>query len=328
MNKNKDLIASYDEVAKELLSHKQFLAIIMKHCVYEFKDYEVKDIIPCIENDIETGSAKVEEGLSNNKIKGNNTESAVLNEGKVFYDIIFHARTSDEESIEVIINIEIQRNYHPGYDLVSRAIYYCSRMISSQAQREFSLSRSEYDKIKKVYSIWICVNVPEELENTISTYKYNHTFISCDSNGKTKDKDSVKGRYDLAEIDIIRLGKDLNSGNELQRFLKVLLSSGLSKEERKEILVDDYQIEFNEKTEEDVNTMCNLGEGLWEEAEAKGKAEGKEEGLVQGKEEERKKNISCLAEYIMSSEGLSREDAENKARDIFSNNANNGALVM
>ena len=74
--------------------------------------------------------------------------------------------------------------------------------------------------------------------------------------------------------------------------------------------------------------MCDLGEGLWEEAEAKGKAEGKEEGLVQGKEEERKKNISCLAEYIMSSEGLSREDAENKARDIFSNNANNGALVM
>ena len=73
--------------------------------------------------------------------------------------------------------------------------------------------------------------------------------------------------------------------------------------------------------------MCNLGEGLWEKAEAKGRIEGKEEGLAKGEEKERKKNISCFAEYIMSNEGLSREDAEKKARDIISN-TNNSAFVM
>ena len=51
--------ARYDDAVKTILSDKRCLAYIMKYSVQEFKDYEVNDIIPCIENDIETGSRNV-----------------------------------------------------------------------------------------------------------------------------------------------------------------------------------------------------------------------------------------------------------------------------
>ncbi|MBQ4521989.1 MAG: hypothetical protein IJA10_03445 [Lachnospiraceae bacterium] len=38
-------------------------------------------------------------------------------------------------------------------------VYYLSRMISSQKNREFT--GDDYQNIKKVYSIWICMNVDE-----------------------------------------------------------------------------------------------------------------------------------------------------------------------
>ena len=315
--------ARYDDAVKTILSDKRCLAYIMKYSVQEFKDYEVNDIIPCIENDIETGSRNVEEGLSNAKITGDNSENVVLNEGKVFYDIIFHAKTNDEESIEVIINIEVQNNYYLRYDIISRAIYYCSRMISSQAQREFSLSRSEYDKIKKVYSIWICMDVPDYISNSITTYKMYPELLYLDESVR-RIKDFNYGRYNLQEIVIINLGKGSDSGNILQQFLKTLLSDELSRKDKIDRLKNDYGFELNNDINKELNTMCNLSDGI----ERKGIAKGLEQGIVQGKEEERKNNISCFAEYIMSSEGLSREEAEKKARDIISNNANNSALAM
>ena len=41
-------------------------------------------------------------------------------------------------------------------------------MISSQYGVEFT--ESHYDKIKKVYSTWICMNPPENRKNTINRY--------------------------------------------------------------------------------------------------------------------------------------------------------------
>ena len=108
----------------------------------------------------------------------------------------------------------------------------------------------------------------------------------------------------------------MNSGNELQRFLKVLLTRTLTGEEKERRLVDDFRIEMNNHTKQEVNKMTNLSEGIWEE------------GLAQGKEEERKNNISCFANYIMANEGLNREEAEAKARDIFSNTNKDNSLVM
>ena len=49
------------------------------------------------------------------------------------------------------MNVEAQKDYHPGYDLVTRGIFYVARMISAQMDVEFTAD--DYDGIKKVYSI-------------------------------------------------------------------------------------------------------------------------------------------------------------------------------
>lgn len=81
----------------------------------------------------------------------------------MFYDVRFDAiapksadSTEQEEVIRLIINVEAQTKFKPGYPLTKRAIYYCSRMISVQHGPIFT--KSEYGKIRKVYSIWIVLS--------------------------------------------------------------------------------------------------------------------------------------------------------------------------
>ena len=61
-----------------------------------------------------------------------------------------------------------ENDFYPGYPIIKRALYYCSRMNSSQYGSEFT--ETHYEKIRKVYSIWICPNPPKKRENTITRY--------------------------------------------------------------------------------------------------------------------------------------------------------------
>lgn len=75
-----------------------------------------------------------------------------ITEGKSTYDVRFIALLPESfESTYMIVNIEAQKKYNPGYPIVTRGIFYHSRMISSQYEREFTAPH--YEKIKKVYSI-------------------------------------------------------------------------------------------------------------------------------------------------------------------------------
>ena len=60
---------------------------------------------------------------------------------------------------QIIVNVEAQKAEPSSYDILNRAIFYVSRMISSQKGRDFV--KSNYNDIKRVYSIWICMNVDE-----------------------------------------------------------------------------------------------------------------------------------------------------------------------
>ena len=84
-------------------------------------------------------------------ITGSDTSDKVIGEGEVTYDVRFYAVTPDEKCIKLLLNVEAQKDYHPGYDLVTRGIFYTARMISSQLDTEFTAD--DYDGIKKVYSI-------------------------------------------------------------------------------------------------------------------------------------------------------------------------------
>ena len=47
------------------------------------------------------------------------------------YDIKFKVKLPTQEEAELIINLESQNKYRPGYTLEKRGIYYLSRLISS-----------------------------------------------------------------------------------------------------------------------------------------------------------------------------------------------------
>lgn len=66
---------------------------------------------------------------------------------------------------QIIINVEAQKDEPSKYDIFNRAVFYVSRLISSQKERDFK--NSDYDNIKKVYSIWVCMNISENCMNYI-----------------------------------------------------------------------------------------------------------------------------------------------------------------
>ena len=109
-----------------------------------------------------------------------------MNEGIVRYDIMFRAiLPQGQEKIELIINIEAQKDFYPGYPLIKRGIYYGCRMISSQYGTIFT--NSHYEKIQKVYSIWICFNPPEKRKNSINIYSVKEKSVV----GKVKEKEKI-----------------------------------------------------------------------------------------------------------------------------------------
>lgn len=149
MPKDKSEI-TYDESVKKFLSQKIILAHILVNAVKEFKGYEVEDVVSMIEGNPEVSSVEVHPKFSsiNDMVIGTNTEDVSGIEGKIYYDVKFEVYVPlKNEKIKLIIDVEAQNKYNPGYDIVTRGIYYCARMISSQKGTEFT--KSNYGNIKK-----------------------------------------------------------------------------------------------------------------------------------------------------------------------------------
>ena len=83
------------------------------------------------------------------------------------------------------------------------------------------------------------------------------------------------GNKELFNIVMIGLSKELPEYREetsLHRLLGALLSATLKTERKLDIIKTEYNIPIESKLREDVDTMCNLSQGIWETAEAAGRA--------------------------------------------------------
>lgn len=155
-----DRDAQYDNSAKRLIAHKIILARILVKTVEEFKGMDPLEVATLIEELPYISAVPVEPGLTNavhfqngQRLVGFNTENQELNEGLVRFDSVFYVRMKDGLS-QIIINVEAQKDEPSEYEILNRAVFYVSRLISSQKERDFE--NSSYDDIKCVYSIWIC----------------------------------------------------------------------------------------------------------------------------------------------------------------------------
>ena len=235
--------AQYDEHAKQLLAQKHILANILVKTIDEFKGMKANDVVKYIEGEPYIGKVPVEPGNTNTsennntKIVGLNTENSETNEGMIRFDIVFYVRipskdNTDNELSQVIVNIEAQKDEPTKYQILNRAIFYISRLISSQKQRDFV--NMNYDDIKKVYSIWVCMGMKE---NTMC-----HIHLTKDDLIGYHD---WQGNLDLLNIIMIGISDILPEHDniyEMHRLLSALFSEKLSAAEKIDIINNEYDI--------------------------------------------------------------------------------------
>ena len=258
--------AQYDTRVKRLLAQKSILAHILVKTIDEFKGMKPEDVVKYIEGEPSISVVPVEPGLANmektdaagQRIVGLNTENAEINEGLVRFDIIFYVRMKNGLS-QIIVNIEAQKDEQTEYKILNRAIFYVSRLISSQKERDFV--NTNYDDIKQVFSIWICMNMDD---NSLS-----HIHLTKDELLKPCN---WKGNLDLLNIVLIGITNEIPEHDkkyEMHRLIGALLSSELKEQEKLDIIEHEYNIPTSQEFREDVRIMCNLSTGIEERATEK-----------------------------------------------------------
>ena len=264
--------AQYDIRVKRLLAQKIILARILVKTVDEFKGMKPEDVVKYIEGEPSISVVPVEPGLANmektdatgQRIVGLNTENAEINEGLVRFDIIFYVRMPSVDDTknglsQIIVNIEAQKDEPTEYKILNRAIFYVSRLISSQKERDFV--NTNYDDIKQVFSIWICMNMDD---NSLS-----HIHLTKDEMLKPCN---WKGNLDLLNIVLIGITNEISEHDEkyeMHRLIGALLSSELKEQEKLDIIEHEYNIPISQEFREDVRIMCNLSTGIEERATEK-----------------------------------------------------------
>ena len=141
--------------------------------------------------------------------------------------------------------------------ILNRAIFYVSRLISSQKERDFV--NTNYDDIKQVFSIWVCMNMEK---NSLS-----HFHLKKDEMLEPYD---WKGNTDLLNIVMIGVTNELPEHDEkyeLHRLIGALLSDRLRENEKLDIIEKEYKIPLSNDFRKEVDTMCNLSQGIVDRTE-------------------------------------------------------------
>ena len=320
MANNLDLIKQkqqYDESVKKLLSEKSILAWILKECVDEFAGFSINQIMKDSFEDIEVSTIAVDQDEEDfevsvpPQIDTSNSEDNSLKEGKIYYDIRFTAKVPNEDkSIFLIINVEEQKSNKLSYPITKRALYYCSRLISAQKNKVFV--NSHYEKIRKVYSIWVQMNAAEGKANTITKYHITEKNII----GNVCEKPE---NYDLLTFVMIGLGKESEAKTSILRLLDVIFVSKGNPQEKKSILENDFGIPMTLSIDKEVNFMCNFSDAIYEKGIEEGRLLGIEDGKLLGIDQEKNKRIAMATEKMneLIKAGVSEELVKNIMKSLL-----------
>ena len=274
----------YDRAAKIILSDVQIISRILHSVVPEYHNISIKDIedkyierksisvsrtpVPDIAGNIE--AAKKADAILLN------SEDTGLNEANIYYDILFAASYpgSENEKLELYINIEDQKSFHPSYPLDKRAEYYGARLLSAQLKtinREMS-----YGSLKKVYSIWICMEAPARKAGLAMLYRMRGDVII---NDKKINVESEYNRLGLINVVMLYLNSGCRMGEKTLELLRVLMSHDNSRHEKLQALKDN-DITIVDAVNGGVRDMCNLSEIVWKKEMEEGIMTGKKEMVV------------------------------------------------
>jgi hypothetical protein len=130
-------------------------------------------------------------------------------------------------------------------------------MVSSQKERDFV--KTNYDDIKRVVSIWICLNMKEN--------SMNHYHLTNDA---LLGNQKWEGKEDMISIVLLGLSNELPEHDEeyeLHRLLGALLSKSITQAEKLNIIGNEYNIPLEDEFRKELGSMCNLSQGIVEETE-------------------------------------------------------------
>ena len=263
--------ARLDANCKNLLSCKGIAAFVMKSTIKEYENLSLDEISALIIGEPEVSERLVDDVPE--QIQTKNSESSSPNDGLIRYDVVFDARfPGGNDAAKIIIDIEAQNTFDPGYHLITRADYYVSRLISGQKETVFHTS--DYDALQKVYSIWLCINPSEEARNVINRYELHEECVFGDYH-------FPKETYDKMCIVMACLGAK-DSENDLVQLFSSIFDAEVPTAEKLQ-MAQKCGITITKEIKGGIETMCNYSDYVYAQGEAKGEAKGKTEGEATGK---------------------------------------------
>lgn len=277
-----------DAQSKVLLHSREVLAVILQGTVEEYKGYTRKEIMGFIEPDSMSEKKEVSPGRTNSQVRGDHAEFSQLNEKVSMFDLLFRAKNPRLSNEGVLVNLHVdfepQKSYHPGYPVEKRGIYYLARQLS--AQLSLVTETTDYGQLEKCYSIWICRDdIPREQCYTVSYYEIENTK-NIGAAEETQEK-LPKERYDLLTLVIIKLGDKVYNGEkgtegyDLLRFLNTIMYP--HREDFLEVVSEYIDFSDNEELWKEADKVKGLGqciaEEVWEEAWGEAWGEAEERGI-------------------------------------------------
>ena len=192
--------AEYDAGMKQLMSNKEILVPILQMTVPEFKTCSQEEILECLDissitkDDFVSDIPDIEKDL---RLTKEDSELSSLVEKLVRFDIrfkIINPKLSTEKiRVNLHIDMEAQKSYrpsNPSYPILKRAVYYVARDLSSQLS--MITQTTDYSKLEKCYSIWICAeDVPKKLQNTLTEYSFSKKDIIGVADEPEEDYDLI-----------------------------------------------------------------------------------------------------------------------------------------
>ncbi len=270
-----------DKQSVNILKYKCILANIIHEVIPEFQGMSVNEVeahigrVEALSHPLDDNYA---ESSVNDVVEMKNTVSKSINDGDTYFDVYFDAFVDKENGrINLIVNTEIQNDFYPGYPIARRAGYYAARAITDQRGTVFK--DQEYDKIRKVYSIWICPKASKETAGQVRE-------IGLQEKPNKKLAPLPPETYQIMSIFIVYCcDPAVGCENTLADFCSTLFSAGLTAEERNAKLAEKYQIP--EEIRKEVINMGVIGEAYLQT----GIEQGMERGIEMGEERERNRNI-------------------------------------
>lgn len=280
-----------DAACCRLLANKIILVHILQGCLPEYEHCSIPELLPCLEGTPAVCSVAVDQDVQDpGRSRGENTADKSITEGNVNFDILFSARTPNgSESRQIFINVESQDTWSPGYPLLKRAAYYCGRLLSRQKGIVFQ--HSDYQKLQKVYSLWVCLDPPKSKQNTLTAFRMKEENLV----GQAKYD---KMNYDIVSMMLICLGQPDRQQEDIIHLLSVLLSTEMDPDVKKEILEREYDIPMTVEMKREAETMCGIGHAIAKK--------NLEKGLEKGRMEEREANIIAMIREKIPMETISR----------------------